>query len=54
MNKSKGEPDEHWAMRTGGIITESPVMEKVIFMKSKPKWIPPILKPEQEFHAMPQ
>lgn len=49
---SEGKEDEHWAMRTGCLITEPPKIEKEIYMKSKPSWVP---SPEtaQRFDAMP-
>lgn len=40
LKHSQGKPDEHWAIRTGAIDGPSPKMEKQIFMRSKPDWVP--------------
>lgn len=53
VNILQGKPDEHWAMRTGCLIGGSLKMEKEIFMKSKPQWVPTLLPKENEFEAMP-
>ena len=49
----QGKPDEHWAMRTGCLIGEGPEIEKEIFLKSKPQWMPRLLAEEGGFEAMP-
>ena len=49
----QGKPDEHWAMRTGCLVSGSPEMEKELFIKSKPQWVPKLLPEEKGFESMP-
>jgi hypothetical protein len=40
-------------MRTGCIVGESPKIDKEIFMKSKPAWVPSCQTAENQFKGMP-
>ncbi|MCJ1353151.1 MAG: hypothetical protein MMC33_003136 [Icmadophila ericetorum] len=53
---SEGRKDQHWAMRTGSIVgipAASPMMDKEIFMKSKPAWVPSVQSPGNQYEGMP-
>lgn len=50
--RRQGKSDEHWAMRTGSLITP-PTIDKEIFMRSKPDWVPSLLGQGQRFQDMP-
>ena len=41
-------------MRTGGLVGGSPEMDKELFLKSKPLWVPKLLADGSAFEAMPK
>lgn len=49
---SEGKEDEHWAIRTGSMVGDPPKIDKEIYMKSKPVWVPSP-KTALKFDGMP-
>ena len=52
---SEGGEDEHWAIKTGGMVDPRALrMDKEIFMASKLPWVPTVTKPDAHYTGMPR